>query len=191
MEGAALFEGGGSRMVRLTTRGHQAASPSLHWGPVLFYDERCSVCRRFVTMAVRADRRGLLRIAALQGRRAEAIRHLHPEFRAMDSALWVPSDGTPVGHSDAILSLLAYLGGPWRLLASAGRLVPRSLRNWGYRILASNRHFFSWLGLPELDAQSRGRLLHDEWHGGRKSAQSSFSAQRPPQRSPVRLGHST
>jgi predicted DCC family thiol-disulfide oxidoreductase YuxK len=130
--------------------------------PLLLYDERCSVCRRFVSLVVRADARGKLRIAPLQSPRGEALRRDHPQFAAKDSAVWVPPSGAPLGYSDAILEALAYLGGGWRVVAGLGRLIPRAVRDWAYRAFARNRRFFGWLGLDQLDPRSRARLLPDQ-----------------------------
>lgn len=130
--------------------------------PVLFYDARCGVCRRFIRMAVRADHKGLLRIAPLQGQRGDALRETYPQFRARDSAVLVTPSGPPHGFSDAILATLDYLGGRYRLLARIGRLVPRVVRDWAYRTFARNRPHMGWLDLAELDDASKGRLLPGE-----------------------------
>lgn len=130
--------------------------------PVLFYDARCGVCRRFIRMAVRADRRGLLRIAPLEGARGDALRRAHPQFSKRDSAVLVTPSGPPRGFSDAILGTMDYLGGRYRLLARVGRLVPRAARDWAYRTFAHNRPHLGWLDLPDLDDASRARLLPDE-----------------------------
>ena len=127
--------------------------------PILLYDERCSVCRRFIAILIGADRTGHIRIAPLQGARGEWIRKTHPEFSDRDSAVWVPPKGPPVGYSDAILAALRHVGGGWRMLARACRLVPRGFRNRVYRAFARNRRYFGWLGLAELDERSRQRLL--------------------------------
>ena len=42
-------------------------------------------------------------------------------------------------RSDAALWLAARLGGPERRLALLGRIVPRALLDWGYRVVARNR----------------------------------------------------
>lgn len=133
--------------------------------PVLLYDERCGVCRRFVSMLVGADRRGLIRIAPLQGPRGDQVRRNHPGFAAKDSALWLPPRGNPVGHSDAILAALEYLGGGWRLAARAARFIPRTVRDWAYRTFAEHRSGFGRIGLAQLDERSRQRLLPDDSPG--------------------------
>jgi predicted DCC family thiol-disulfide oxidoreductase YuxK len=140
-------------------RGSAAAAGAT---PILFYDARCSVCRRFVAMAVRADRKGLLRLAPLVGARAEEMRRVEGRFQERDSAVWLSGEGAAVNYSDAILGVLHYLGGGWRMLAWLGRLVPRPIRNAMYRWFAGHRNYFGWMGLAELDAATRRRLLIDE-----------------------------
>lgn len=127
------------------------------WTPVLFYDEGCGVCRRFVAMALRADREGRMRIAPLKGAQADALRARHPQLAAVNSSYWLPPSGEPLIYADAILSTLEYLGGAWRLLATTGRLVPRSARDWMYRTFADNRKYFGWLSLPAADLAALAR----------------------------------
>lgn len=131
-------------------------------GPVLFFDERCSVCRRFVSFAIGHDASGALRIAPLRSARGEELRQRYPAFKRNDSAVWVGEDGKAVGYSDAILATLDFLGGRWRVLAAVARTVPRALRNWAYREFASHRPVFGRFGLPELDETSAQRLLPDD-----------------------------
>ncbi len=131
-------------------------------GPVLFYDEECSLCRRFVALVLAADRRGQLRIAPLHGTHADGIRRFHPEFGAMDSALFLPREGPPLQRSDAILATLESIGGPWTVIAWLGRLVPRPLRDLVYRGFVRHRDSFSWLGLSELDPRCRARQVPED-----------------------------
>lgn len=145
-------------------------------GPVLFFDERCSVCRRFVSFAIGQDTSGALRIAPLRSARGEELRQRYPAFKRNDSAVWVGEDGNAVGHSDAILSTLDFLGGRWRVLATVARTVPRAFRNWAYREFASHRPVFGRFGLPDLDDASAERLLPDDTDvaGGRVLDRDSF-----------------
>lgn len=148
--------------VRLPTsaRSGPATPPRLTWrGPVLFYDQRCVACRRFIAWAIGADRTGSLRIAPLHGARFEKVRRGHPEFDARSSAIWFPQHGPPQSQSDAILSVLSFLGGGWRMLARAGRLVPRVLRDKAYRAFATHRRNFGWLGLQTVDHQDGTRAI--------------------------------
>lgn len=130
-------------------------------GPLLLYDARCSVCRRFVTFVVHADRSGTIRIAPLVGSHGDALRRTHPVFGARESAVWIPRNGPAVAQSDAILAVLRHLGGGWKLVAALGAAVPAAFRNAAYRWFAQHRRWFSWLGLADLDTMVRSRLLED------------------------------
>jgi len=127
--------------------------------PVLLYDDQCGVCRRFVAFVVRADRSGGIRIAPLRSTLGADLRGRYPEFDRQDSAVWLPAGGPPTGFSDAILDSLAWLGGGWRLLAGAGRLVPRPFRDRVYRLFASNRDHFRGLAQDEFSRQTRDRMV--------------------------------
>ena len=155
------MRGGSMKMVLAADSAIRHAAFPPRTGPMLFFDDRCSVCRRFIAMVVAADRRGELRIAPLIGARADALRRRYPEFNGGKSALWLPAEGPPVGYTDAILGVLHYLGGGWRILARLAGLVPRPIRNWAYRTFADHRNRFGWLGLAELDRESRARLISD------------------------------
>jgi len=128
-------------------------------GPLLLYDARCSVCRRFVSLVVHADRTGTICIAPLVGRHGDAARRVNAAFVTYESAVWIPREGPALAESDAILAALQHLGGRGRWLAAVGHLVPRALRNAAYRAFAGNRKWFAWVGLRDLDAMVRARTL--------------------------------
>jgi predicted DCC family thiol-disulfide oxidoreductase YuxK len=127
--------------------------------PVLLYDARCGVCRRFVRFLVHKDRNGTVRIAPLQSPLGAGIRGRYPEFDKRDSAVWLPAKGRPTGFSEAILDTLAFVGGSWAMLARTARLVPRPLRDGIYRLFARNRRYFGWLSVPELGEEATSRLM--------------------------------
>jgi predicted DCC family thiol-disulfide oxidoreductase YuxK len=59
----------------------------------------------------------------------------------VDSLLWVEAEGEQiVAHkwSSAVLATVKYVGGPWRLFRVA-LLIPRPLRDAGYRLFARHR----------------------------------------------------
>ena len=126
-------------------------------GPLLLYDARCSVCRRFVSLVIHADRTGTISIAPLVGRHGDAARRVNPAFGTHESAVWIPREGPALAEPDAIFAALHHLGGRGRWLAAVGHLVPRALRNAAYRAFAGNRKWFAWVGLRELDAMVRAR----------------------------------
>lgn len=119
-----------------TTRGEADA-------PVLLYDGICGVCNAAVRTILRFDRRGTLRFAALDSDIARDVIGRHPELRDVDSAVYVRHLGaageTAHAHSDALLRVADYLGGPWRMAAVA-RIVPRPVRDWAYKRFAAVRY---------------------------------------------------
>ncbi|HET6836627.1 MAG TPA: DCC1-like thiol-disulfide oxidoreductase family protein [Gemmatimonadales bacterium] len=109
--------------------------------PVLLFDGDCGLCNRIVRLVLRADRNGSLRFASLQGDFARGVRLRHPELTGVDSMAWVEWHGEHervLVRSEAVLRLAGYLGHPWRLL-SAGRVVPRPLRDGLYDWVAGRR----------------------------------------------------
>lgn len=134
--------------------------PGLLASPVLLFDAHCGVCLRFVRFLVRKDKEGNVRIAPLESPIGTGVRGQYPEFDRKDSAVWLPARGRPTGFSEAILDSLAYVGGSWKLVARVGRLVPRGLRDRAYRFFAENRRYLGWLSIPDLDEESKARLIH-------------------------------
>jgi predicted DCC family thiol-disulfide oxidoreductase YuxK len=106
--------------------------------PLLLYDGTCGFCARSVQFVLAHDRRGTVRFGPLQGACGRALVAAHPELHAVDSVVWY--DGARVRvRSDAVLAVLRHLGGGWRVLAAAGRVVPRALRDALYDAVARRR----------------------------------------------------
>lgn len=111
--------------------------------PLLMFDGECAFCDRQVAMILRHDRRTTLQFAPLQGGTAAGVRARHPEIQSLDSMVWVDDPGGADERvrirSDAVLALVAYLGGLWRLgLGSA--IIPVGWRDRWYDVVARHRH---------------------------------------------------
>ena len=106
-------------------------------GPILFYDGECGLCDRFVSRVLRADRRGVLRFAPLQGETARRRLPPLPPDRRDWSVAYLDEEGIH-RRSDAVLRILRRLGGPWAVLSLA-RFVPRPVRDAVYRHVARRR----------------------------------------------------
>jgi predicted DCC family thiol-disulfide oxidoreductase YuxK len=126
--------------------------------PVVLFDGVCGLCNRFVDFALRHDRAGRLRFAALQspaGRALLVAAGLAPD--ALDSVVLFHR-GRAHRESAAALRVLALLGLPWSL-AAAGLAVPRPLRDAVYRFVARRR--YAWFGrrdacrVPTADERAR------------------------------------
>ncbi len=113
--------------------------------PILLYDGVCGLCNRLVQFSLQRDANRRLRFASLQSDFAARVlqRHgLNPSD--LDTLFFVEDCGRPEEwlsvRSDAIISLLRQIGGPWAMAAVLLRIVPRGLRNWAYKIVARNRY---------------------------------------------------
>jgi predicted DCC family thiol-disulfide oxidoreductase YuxK len=111
--------------------------------PVLLYDGVCGLCNRVVQFILKHDDKGVrFRFASLQS--DYAARVLHPyelDPQQVDTVCLTERPGEPPKtQSDAVISVLRVLGGFWSALATALRIFPRPLRDWGYRPVARHRY---------------------------------------------------
>lgn len=111
---------------------------------VVFFDGVCGLCNRFVDFVLSRDRRGAIRFAPLQGETARREvrgegRGVSSEARSFDTIVWIDSSHREFVRSAAAVRVLWRLGGIWWLIGWLLWLIPRPLRDVGYRLVASNR----------------------------------------------------
>ena len=117
------------------------ASPN----PVLLYDGVCGLCNRTVQFVLKRDRGDLFRFAPLQSEfAAELLRRHRASPQNLDTFFIVlkrgEADERLLVRSDAAAFVLQTVGGIWRVLCSALRVLPRWLRDAVYNLLARNRY---------------------------------------------------
>ncbi|HEY0333752.1 MAG TPA: thiol-disulfide oxidoreductase DCC family protein [Stenotrophomonas sp.] len=112
-------------------------------GAVIVFDGVCALCSRWVGFLLRFDRAGRYRFAAMQGASGRRLLQAHGLDPEDPLSFLLLEDGRAWTDSDAILRVLASLGGPWKVAAWASHL-PRTWRDAGYRTLA--RHRYRWFG---------------------------------------------
>lgn len=110
---------------------------------VLLFDGLCGFCHGMARFILARDPGGTMRFAPLQGAFARDVLQRHPGLAGIDSLVLVERNGPtsgvpPLVRSDAVLAIADYLGWPWRA-AVLVRLVPRSLRDAAYDVLARHR----------------------------------------------------
>jgi len=125
---------------------------------VVLFDGVCNLCDGLVQFLIRHDPAGRLRFCAMQsdsGRTMLAARGFDPD--ALDT--FVVLDGPRnLTRGDAALAIARVIEAPWSWIAAA-RILPRSLRDALYRIVAKNR--YAWFGrrdtclvpTPELESR--------------------------------------
>ncbi|MCG3127112.1 MAG: hypothetical protein CHACPFDD_01970 [Phycisphaerae bacterium] len=128
-------------------------------GPILFYDGDCGLCARSVRWCLRHDRAGRLRYAPLQGATYAQLATADKPAQ-LESMVVVDAAGMHL-RGDAVLALLAHVGGVWGVLAAVGRVIPRFVRDAAYRFIAARR--LRWFGhardCPLPRAEWRARFM--------------------------------
>jgi predicted DCC family thiol-disulfide oxidoreductase YuxK len=106
--------------------------------PVLFFDGVCGLCNGFVQFLFDIDQASLFKVSTLQG--TFASQRL-PEGLTKDlNSLVVLNDkGQLLTKSRAVLYIFGTVGGLWRIISWAGRLVPTPVTDIIYDLVAKNR----------------------------------------------------
>lgn len=128
---------------------------------IIVFDGVCALCNGWIRFLIKHDRERRYRFAAMQtpmGRRLLEDHGLDPNDPL--SFLLVDRDGAWT-DTDAIARVLSGLGGTWQPLSKAVTVVPRPLRDAGYRLVARNR--YRWFGrqahCPVPAPEERDRFL--------------------------------
>lgn len=132
-------------------------------GPILVFDGVCILCCGSAQFVLRRDRNKVYRFATTQSPCGRALLLAHGlDPRCPLSVLLIDAAGASHTESAAMLHVLSDLGGAWRVLAWGLRIVPRPIRDAGYRWVA--RHRYRWFGRRENcylpDSADAGRFLH-------------------------------
>jgi predicted DCC family thiol-disulfide oxidoreductase YuxK len=137
---------------------------------LVIYDGVCGLCNRSVRWSLTRDRNDRLRFVPSDSPTITALlfRHgLDPAIATGNSGtlLVAQSLGTPgeclLIRSDAVLAVLSALPSPWPAFAAVARIIPRPLRDFGYRLMARFRYRI-WGRLdacPIPTAEERARFL--------------------------------
>src|SRR5215208_2583616 len=132
--------------------------------PILLFDGVCGLCNSLVQFLLKRDNKKRLRFASLQSDFAEKVLARHGiDCKDLDTVHVVVSYEQPgervLNRSDAILKAGYELGGVWKTLATAARIIPRALRDVVYRLVARNRYHvfgkYETCMLPEPDQRQR------------------------------------
>lgn len=131
---------------------------------LVLFDGVCGFCDRLVGFLIERDAAARLRFAPLQGETAAALRARHPEIPVdLETLVYVDASGDSERvylRSEAALRIFGELAGGWRRLRWL-RVVPRPLRDAGYRLFARVRYrLFGRLSACRVPAPAeRARFL--------------------------------
>ena len=111
---------------------------------IILFDGVCNVCNGFVQFVIKRDKEDLFRYASLQSEIAQKLlseRKIHTQ--RIDSVILIEPGVAYFIKSDAALEIGKGLKG-YRTLSKILGLIPSSLRNIVYDLIARNR--YSWFG---------------------------------------------
>lgn len=105
--------------------------------PVVLYDGDCGVCNRFVEFVLATEANQSIRFAALNSPIGLEMQEAHNVPPDIDSVVLI-HNGIAKVYSEAVFEVFKELKQPWKSISLLS-ILPRSLRDWGYRLVAANR----------------------------------------------------
>ena len=111
--------------------------------PILLYDGVCNYCNAVCNFITRRGPAKRFRFAHLQSPLAQQLLTSHGLPANMLDSVVLIEDGRAYLKSDVTIRIAPHLTGPAKL-AVLLRLLPRSLRDLGYDVVARNR--YRWWG---------------------------------------------
>lgn len=118
---------------------------------IILFDGDCAYCNGWVKWITKRDAGQHFSFVPLGSEQGLSLRQEHGVPASVDSIVLV-QEGHAFTRSDAAWRVLDRLPGD-RLWGALLRLVPRPFRNWGYDLVARNRHRLGLKDACELPEQ--------------------------------------
>jgi predicted DCC family thiol-disulfide oxidoreductase YuxK len=109
----------------------------------ILFDGDCNLCNRTVKFISKRNKNNRFTILSLQSEKGKDLQAQWKINSNIDSVILV-KENSVYYESDAIISILKDLNGPYRFIGHAAALLPKKLRDILYRIIARNR--YRWFG---------------------------------------------
>lgn len=112
---------------------------------IILFDGVCNLCNSSVQFIIRRDPAAYFSFASLQSEIGQQLLQEHQYHGQLDSVILIENNKL-YAKSDAALRIVRRLPS-WRIL-SAGRFIPRSIRDSIYQFVA--KHRYRWFGKQEV-----------------------------------------
>jgi predicted DCC family thiol-disulfide oxidoreductase YuxK len=132
-----------------------------HDSPLFFYDAECGICDATISFFLKHSESHRLHFAPLQSEFAKSILAENGIVDPDIKAAYFCDQGVVVSKSSAILGGLSCCRSPYRWM-TVFRVIPPFLRDFGYDLVARNRHRISRLSKTQcrvLKPEERSRFL--------------------------------
>ena len=113
------------------------SSVSLGMQRIIFFDGICPLCNHFVDFVIKRDHRKLFLFSSLQS--VYANNSLPITYQGLESIILKENEEI-FTMSTAVLRVLFQLGPGWNAFAIFASLVPRTIRDFIYQMVAKNRY---------------------------------------------------
>ncbi|AXT63593.1 thiol-disulfide oxidoreductase DCC family protein [Aquimarina sp. AD10] len=110
--------------------------------PIIFFDGICNLCNTWIQFILKKEKYPYFKFASLQSEMAKVILKDHKISKDITTIVLI-KDEKIYHKSDAILHICKHLNYPW-YLGKWFLIVPKSLRDFVYNIIAKNR--YKWFG---------------------------------------------
>jgi predicted DCC family thiol-disulfide oxidoreductase YuxK len=112
---------------------------------IILFDGLCNFCDSSVQFIIKRDPKGHFKFASLQ---SDTGKRLIKNFAIQNdlSSIVLIEDGKYYVKSTAVLRICSKLNGLWKVF-TIFRVIPTPIRDYFYRVLASNR--YRWFGQKE------------------------------------------
>ncbi|MEE6450569.1 DCC1-like thiol-disulfide oxidoreductase family protein [Gottfriedia acidiceleris] len=107
---------------------------------IILFDGECILCNGAVQFIIKHDQKGYFHFAALQSSFGGNLKKDHPELSSIDSIILVQNGNIKI-ESSAALSIAKNLEG-WPKFFYTFIIIPKTIRDFLYRLIARNRFKF-------------------------------------------------
>ena len=108
--------------------------------PILLFDGDCKFCNFWVQFIQKRKPKRAFKFFPLQSAQGKILLHKYEIISSTDSVVFIWKERAYI-KSNAAFQIIKQLGPVWRLLL-IGLIIPRSIRDWMYDIVAKNRNRF-------------------------------------------------
>lgn len=126
---------------------------------IILFDGVCNLCNGSVIFVLQREKKPVFQFASIQSEAGQELLAWCGLPKDYNQAVIYIDQGKGYLGSTAALKIGQALKFPWSFMSSAGLIVPRFIRDWVYRLIASNR--YRWFGkrdvcmVPTKDLKAR------------------------------------
>lgn len=107
--------------------------------PIIFFDDNCNLCNRFVRLLIKLDKKRILRYSYFHSQITNKIPELKEYLIPPYQTVVLFAEQKIYIKSDALIKVINYFNYPWKIF-SVLKYIPRKYRDWFYELIANNRY---------------------------------------------------